>query len=607
MNNQASNLPFKLNGALGLNRIPLLEPIVERSLALHHLNRLYNDQPKTSSCMEFLEQTLKAFNVRYLTYSGELDNIPQQGPAIMVANHPYGAIEGVVLTYLLLQIRPDIKIMANQFLYRIPELRELFIGVDSFGSNQASKSNSGPLREAIRWVRKGGLLLVFPAGEVSYYRLDKGCVTDPEWSSSIARLIRMSGAAVIPSYIHGNNGVMFQLAGLVHPRLRTALLPRQLTNKYGHLMPIRIGEAISPQKLSSPGLTNEELSNQLRLRCYMLAEKLIPTGRRSGYIASNRTIPVASQVHTDTVLQQEVTRLSAEQRLVDGDEMQVYYAHADQIPNLMQEIGRLRELTFRATGEGTGRERDIDLYDSYYLHLFIWNKKESELVGAYRLGLVDQITRKYGIKGLYSFSLFKYRRSMIDRISPAIELGRSFIRKEYQRSFSPLLLLWRGIGAYVCRNPKYRILFGPVSISSEYKSLSQQMMVSFLMSNRSHTGLAQQIKPRRPFQSGKEAKLLDGISDFKDLDLVSDLISQLEPDGKGVPILLKQYLKMGGHILGFNVDKEFNNSLDGLVMVDLEQSPQKLLQRYMGKDGAARFLDSTPHTRTSIPITQLTG
>jgi putative hemolysin len=256
----------------------------------------------------------------------------------------------------------------------------------------------------------------------------------------------------------------------------------------------------------------------------------------------------------------------------------------------MQEIGRLREITFRETGEGTGRERDIDLYDAYYLHLFIWDRKSQQLVGAYRLGMADKIAAKYGKKGLYTHSLFKYRHSLLQRLNPAIELGRSFVRKEYQRSFSPLLLLWKGIGAYVSRNPQYRMLFGPVSISGEYQTLSQQMMVSFLESNRYLPGLAREIKPRRPFRPIRDTWIRDEISSLREIDLVSELISQVEPDNKGVPILLKQYLKMGGRILGFNLDPEFNNTLDGLIMVDLLQSPEKLLQRYMGVDGARQFL-----------------
>jgi putative hemolysin len=392
---------------------------------------------------------------------------------------------------------------------------------------------------------------------------------------------------------------MFQLAGLVHPRLRTALLPRQLTNKAGHIIPIRIGETIAARKLANPGTSDSELAGLLRLRSYMLGQRFRKSG---GKLEKNSEFhrPVAPQARSGAELETEIQALPQHQHLVDSDDMQVYYGHADQIPNLLQEIGRLREITFRETGEGTGKEQDIDLYDAYYIHLFIWDRKLQQLVGAYRLGMADQITKKYGKKGLYTHSLFKYRHSLLQRLNPAIELGRSFIRKEYQRSFSPLLLLWKGIGAYISQNPQYRILFGPVSISGEYQTLSQQMMVTFLESNRYLPGLAREIKPRHPFRPTRDGWIRDEISSLREIDLVSELISQVEPDNKGVPILLKQYLKMGGRILGFNLDPDFNNTLDGLIMVDLLQSPEKLLQRYMGAEGARDFM--AYHSEEDTPL-----
>jgi putative hemolysin len=429
--------------------------------------------------------------------------------------------------------------------------------------------------------------------------MDKGRVIDPEWSDSIARLIRMTRAPVTPCYIHGNNGLMFQLAGFLHPRLRTALLPRQLTNKAGHLIPIRVGETIGARKLANSDISDPELAGLLRLRSYMLGQRFRKTG---GKLEKNSEFhrPIAPKTRSGAELETEIQALPQHQHLVDSDDMQVYYGHADQIPNLLQEIGRLREITFRETGEGTGKEQDIDLYDAYYIHLFIWDRKSQQLVGAYRLGMADQIAKKYGKKGLYTHSLFKYRHSLLQRLNPAIELGRSFIRKEYQRSFSPLLLLWKGIGAYISQNPQYRILFGPVSISGEYQTLSQQMMVTFLESNRYLPGLAREIKPRRPFRPTRDGWIRDEISSLREIDLVSELISQVEPDNKGVPILLKQYLKMGGRILGFNLDPDFNNTLDGLIMVDLLQSPEKLLQRYMGAEGARDFM--AYHSEEDTPL-----
>jgi putative hemolysin len=257
----------------------------------------------------------------------------------------------------------------------------------------------------------------------------------------------------------------------------------------------------------------------------------------------------------------------------------------------MQEIGRLREITFRAVGEGSGRPSDVDLYDSYYLHLFIWNSETHELVGAYRLGLADELYHHFGKRGLYSYSLFRYSRRLLKAINPAIELGRSFVRLEYQRNFTPLLLLWKGIGQFVQRHPRYSVLFGPVSISNDYSSTSQQLLVDFLHANNYDDRLSRLIRPRTPYRAAlKPVWRKAELAGMGSIDNVSELVAMQEEGKKGVPILIKQYLKLGGRMLGFNVDREFNDCIDGLIMVDLLQTDTKVLQKYMGREGAEGFL-----------------
>jgi putative hemolysin len=261
------------------------------------------------------------------------------------------------------------------------------------------------------------------------------------------------------------------------------------------------------------------------------------------------------------------------------------------MPWCLQEIGRLRELSFRAAGEGTGRSSDVDLFDAYYLHLFLWDSRASAIVGAYRMGLVDEILQRYGRRGLYTYSLFKYGPRLLERLNPGIELGRSFVRAEYQRSFSALLLLWRGIGRFVLRSPQYAILFGPVSISNSYAPLSRQLMVEYLTTNNAEAELARHVRPKRPFR-GPRSRLWDEaeFASVKDIEELSRLIARIEVDNKGVPILLRQYLKLGGRLLGFNADDRFSDALDGLIMVDLRASDPRVLSRYMGEEGAAAFL-----------------
>jgi putative hemolysin len=307
---------------------------------------------------------------------------------------------------------------------------------------------------------------------------------------------------------------------------------------------------------------------------------------------------VIDQVPRATV-KAEIDALPADQRLVDRGRFQVYCARAGQIPWALQEIGRLRELTFRAVGEGTGLGADIDLFDALYLHLFVWDAHAASIAGAYRLGLVDEILSRHGKRGLYTHSLFKYRIQVLEALSPAIELGRSFVRVEYQRSFAPLLLLWAGIGRFVERSPQYAVLFGPVSISARYAPASRRLIVEYLSAYSADTRLARQVKPRRPFRPGARPPAPNAaISAPRSIDELSRRIAQIEHDGKGVPVLLRQYLQLGGRLLGFNLDRNFADTLDGLIMVDLREVEETVLARYMGKREAAAF--RAYHARAAV-------
>lgn len=589
MRDAAAETPFSLTGTL--DAIPNraisrpMEALLERVLALKKLDRLYSALTPCNDQQAFLQQVFELFNIHYQVADEELARIPRSGPLVVVANHPFGAIEGVIMAAMLRQVRPDVKIMANFVLKRIPELRDLFIAVDPFGGAGAARSNIGPMKEALRWLKQGGLLVIFPAGEVSNLKPFRG-IEDSPWSRSIGRLIQLAQAPVQPVYFHGANSLLFQLAGLMHPLLRTVMLPRELLNKTNTTIPIRIGK-VQPWSRLKQIESDQALIDHLRMRTYLLRDSAKPTGgqRERGQTEGCALIEPIEPV----LLRQEVEALTEAQRLVDGGALQVFCANAGQIPHLLREIGRLRELNFRAAGEGTGRALDLDAYDAYYLHLFIWNRDTDEVVGAYRLGETDRIVASRGVAGLYSHSLFRYSRRLIDRLDPALELGRSFVRQEYQKSFAPLLLLWKGIATFVHRNPRYRRLFGPVSISSDYQPLSQKLLVDFLRIHNSQPALAKLVKPRSPFRA-RAGKAVDRARAHLDsVEAVDELIAELEADGKGIPVLLRQYLKFGGQILAFNVDDQFNNSLDGLIMVDLLQTEPRTLARYMGKAETAQF------------------
>jgi putative hemolysin len=587
---------FRLNGVVPLRSFPrlsrLIDSGIERAFALEQLEHIYRGLPAGRGPADFLVHALAAFGVSTQLAQGEAERVPATGSVIAVANQPFGAIEALLLTHVLLQRRLDVRVLASHFLQRVPELSELFFPVDASAGGQQIHANASSVRKALRWVAQGGLLLVFPAATAAHLHLSRGRVTDPPWSPSIGRIVALTGAAVLPVYVHGANGAMFQLAGMLHPQLRTALLPRELMNKTHTSLRLRIGRPIAHAHLRRVG-SDEAIVRYLRMRTYLLgaldASGDTPAASRPSASATPAPIVPAG---TADALAAEIESLPPDCSLVTSGAFRVLCARAAEIPRCLEEIGRLREITFRAVGEGTGRGCDLDTFDSHYLHLFVWNTEKREVVGAYRLGLADEILERHGKRGLYTNTLFRYRGQALRSINPALELGRSFVRAEYQRSFSPLLLLWRGVGQFIVRNPRYAVLFGAVSISSHYAQLSRQLIVDFLKLHRIDPALARYVKPRRPFR-GRRLALADEIDPLQlcDLEGLSHLLAQIESDGKGVPILLKQYLKLGGRLLGFNLDDQFADALDGLVVVDLRATDAGVLAKYMGEAGARTFLD----------------
>ncbi|MGD0302911.1 MAG: GNAT family N-acyltransferase, partial [Bryobacteraceae bacterium] len=337
------------------------------------------------------------------------------------------------------------------------------------------------------------------------------------------------------------------------------------------------------------------LTRYLRHRTYLLEDRETPAATASRSGSELVAAPVLSEL-----IAADVDKLSPERTLVDAGEFAVLLAKAAELPSGMREIGRLRELTFREIGEGTGKSIDRDAFDDHYWHLFIWHKERREIVGAYRLGPSDEILPRAGVKGFYTASLFRWNQSFLHRTGPALELGRSFVRAEYQKSYAPLLLLWKGIGQFLVRNPRYRVLFGPVSISNKYTIASRQLMVTYLSAFRRSTELAPLVRARHRFRQrpSRLARELVGGT-FWDIEELSNLVADVETDRKGVPVLLRQYLKLGGELVAFNVDRKFANALDGLIVVDLSKTDPRLLERYLGKAGAAAFAkdgskDGTP-------------
>lgn len=565
-----------------------LTPKLARLYRIHEAVRDFKDAYDVA-CF-----TLNELKVTLQLEPGEEMNIPETGPVVITSNHPFGGLDGLAAIATLGRRRRDIRLLANPELAKIHGLGNSVIPVDPFGGPRAARANVAAMRQALRWVQGGGALLIFPAGEVSHLNLRTWSVTDPPWSTTAARLVRLSEATVVPMYFQGANSLLFQVLGMLHPRLRTLMLPRELGNKLGVTVKVRLGEPLPSAKLKAFD-TDEQLAAQLRLKTYLLANASTAASASPRVSAGRAMEPIAPPVSPET-LAAEIDALPPEMLLVRQGKLRVFCAPTARIPWTLQELGRLREITFRAVGEGTGRSADIDVFDDYYEHLFIWNTEAREIIGAYRLGRTDEIGQRFGRRGLYTWTLFDYNELFLKLLGPALELGRSFVRADHQKSFVALMLLWKGIGEFVGRNPRYCRLIGPVSISNDYRPVSRELLVDFLRTHTFNPLAPTLVRPRRPFRGRFSLRSLGGNGlTLGDIETLSTVVSGIEPDGKGAPVLLRQYLKLGGRMLGFNVDPDFGDALDCLVLVDLRKTSPRVLQKYMSDEAWGRF--SRAHRR----------
>ena len=562
------------------------ESILEWATGLSRLDRVYQNRPGELSGFEFMSHILSALNIDYFVSAGTTENIPGEGSVVIVANHPLGAIEGMILANLAGSVRQDVKVLANELLKRLPELDDLFIGVDVFNGKKSKRTNARALRDANRHLAEGGLLIVFPAGEVSNYHGGAKTLIDNEWSKSVAKFVKRHQATTVPIFINGKNSEFFYRAGRIHPLLRAALLGRELLNKQATTISISIGSSIPYSEIKS--FEQEvDVVNYLRLNTYLMSQQ---NNRDTQVHAPSFDTQVIAPVPS-RVLAIEIESLPQEMKLLDQGDFEVYCTPSQSIPNLMREIGRVREESFREVGEGSGLACDLDRYDLYYHQLFVWNKTKAELVGAYRLGLVDKLIAEKGLDQLYSRSLFNYNQEFIDTLENSIELGRSVVNKPYQKRLNSLLLLWKGIAAFVSRHPEYTHLFGPVTISNDYSHTARLLIATTLSIHHYDEEKANLVSPSLPLNtSGHVFWQNHLLSSLASVPLLSKVLARME-QGKGLPVMLRQYLSMNGKLVCFNVDPAFNNSLDGLIVVNLKKVPLKTLGKYMGRDLAQDYLE----------------
>lgn len=521
-------------------------------------------------------------------------NIPAEGPAIIICNHPTGIVDGIVMLHAITQVRQDVKVLGNFLLNRVEPITPYLFPVNPFEEKQGG-SLAG-LKLGLKHLSEGGCLLLCPAGEVSTWHggWGKKYVSDKQWHSSAIKLIRKSEATIVPAWIDARNSNLFHLLGKIHPRLRTAMLLREIFNKKGQTIPITIGSALPACRLKE--LTDfNAYRDYLRATVDYLRDCRERPVRSCEDIASDQSNmgDIIPAIDKQLLLAEVESLTQSGNKLFDhGDHYSVYLAATEQIPNMMQEIGRLREITFRSIGEGSMKPVDIDQYDAYYRQLFIWDHEAQALVGAYRMGFGGEIMPKYGLDGFYTHSLFRYNDELGDMLSGAIELGRSFITPDYQRRPTSLLMLWRGIFHTLLSHENYRYLVGPVTISGEFQRSSKTIIMTHLSQHHFNHEVAAKVHPR----TGAEgidfpinAALIEGVDN---IGLIDKIVGDIEKDERTIPVLIKKYLQLGSRIVGYNVDHDFCNALDALMLLDLQNVPEQKLQmilRDMSDEVVQRF------------------
>ncbi len=562
--------------------------IVLKVLRIDGVNKLYNNN-KNKTGIDFVTGILSDLEIKFEIPEEDLKRIPKTGAFITISNHPLGGIDGVLLLDILLASRKDYKITVNFLLSKILPLKPYIIPVNPFEDRKIDTKFNG-FSKSLEHLKNGGALGLFPAGEVSTQK-DEDIVQDRKWGTGSIQLIKNAEVPVVPIYFHAKNSSLFYKLSEMSDTLRTAKLPSELFSQKNRVVKIRIGKPISvkdQQEHSNIG----NLSDFLRKKTYMLAN---PYDKKSNSLKAVATEAIKKSMTSTEVPKKIVTSISTELieqevdnirgydcRLLESKNYEVFLVSADKIPNILKEIGRLREITFREIGEGTNKAIDLDACDSYYHHLFLWDTVAKKIAGAYRMGLGSKIFAKYGIDGFYLHDLFRFEPELYGMMRDSIEMGRAFIIKEYQQKPMPLFLLWKGIIHTTLRFPEHKYLIGGVSISNQFSSFSKSLMIEFMKSHYYDPYVAQYIHPKKEFK----VQLKDADKDFvfdetkADLNKFDRIIDELEP-GLRVPVLLKKYIKQNAKVVAFNVDPLFNDAVDGLMYIKISDLPESTVRPVM--------------------------
>ena len=557
--------------------------ILMQLLRITTINKIYN-RNKEKKDLQFLNSLMDEFQITFEIPKEDLKRIPKEGSFITISNHPLGGVDGILLLKLLIEHRPDFKIIANFLLHRIAPLKPYVMPVNPFENHKDAKSSIAGIKNALLHLQKGHPLGIFPAGEVSTYK-DGKLMVDKPWEEGAVKLIKNAEVPVIPIYFHAKNSRFFYFLSKISDTLRTAKLPSELLSQRDRRIKVRIGKSIAVRDQKQYQDINA-FYEYIRKKTYMLAnpfEKKQSILSKQNLKISTPPRKISSQKNIASLIKEVQTLRENDKRLLSSKNYEVFLAPAKDIPNTLYEIGRLREITFRDVGEGTNKSIDLDKFDKYYYHMFLWDNFENCLVGAYRMGLGKEIYKRYGIQGFYIQSLFKFEPELHGMMEQTIEMGRAFIVKEYQQKPMPLFLLWKGIVHTTLRYPEHKYLMGGVSISNQFSEFSKSLMIEFMKSHYYDPYVAQYIQPKKEFK----VKLKDADKDFvfdaakADMQKFDRVIDEIEPGALRIPVLIKKYVKQNARLVAFNVDPKFNNSVDGLMYIKIIDLPESTVKPVM--------------------------
>lgn len=551
--------------------------ILIQSTKVKRINQFYAEHEKDDTDT-FIKAIFNKSNIRFTFNTQEISRIPEKGALIVISNHPFGGIDGLILYKIITTQRSDVKIMASHSLRMISPLKDILIPVDSLNDNEPKEYRLKGSKTAFQHLNEGGCLILFPAGEIASFQQFHKIITDRQWQYNVIKFIKKAQVPVIPAFMTEVKEPWY-IKWL--PRIlriqKTQDLPQELFFRNNLQIQCRIGKAIKPSLIESFESISQ-LGRFLRVKTYALGSPL-DINQFYSTLNQKENPEVIVPPIDKKILENEIHQLNKDYYLFKVSEFRVYCAPALALPNVLNEIGRLREVTFRQVKEGTNKSIDLDEFDLYYYHLFIWDEKQKNIVGAYRIGKGKEILRDFGIKGFYIQTLFFIEEELFPVLKQSLELGRSFITLEYQQKPLPLFLLWKGILYFLLKNDEYRYLIGPVSISSSYSNASKALITAFIKKYYFENDFKDFVHPRTAF----DPKLPELDTDVllsktnEDLSHLDKLIEEIELNNIKIPVLLKKYLKLNARILGFNLDPNFNDALDGLILLDLFKVPQDVV------------------------------